>query len=172
MQPGVPGMPGMPGMQPIAYPMIQQPGVPMQFIPPQGTHFPPQPFSPMPPGNKVPEAQIDEQPELQAKPGIFTDQRGNLKVRGPPPAAIDGMSRRRAMRRCCWGALSLWLHELAIIANSFPALPPSSRISAPDLLPCEQFVAMLSKCPCISLVAVYTIAIALSAILWYVSVQA
>ena len=38
---------------------------------------PPPPFKEMP----VPEAQVYDEPEMQAKPGLFTNERGNLKVR-------------------------------------------------------------------------------------------
>ena len=72
-QANIPGMPA-----PVFF---GQPAgaIPMQVMPP--------PAGGGPPKDDVPEAVVNEEPEMQAQPGIFTNERGNLKVRVRPRRA-------------------------------------------------------------------------------------
>ena len=75
--------PGMPPGIPQSFPGKDFPvpqgqlGMPFPAASMEPMGQPPPPFKEQP----VPEAQVYDEPEMQAKPGLFTNERGNLKVR-------------------------------------------------------------------------------------------
>ena len=73
MPPGIPQ--SFPGKDfPVPQGQLGMP-FPADSMEPMGQ--PPPPFKEQP----VPEAQVYDEPEMQAKPGLFTNERGNLRVR-------------------------------------------------------------------------------------------
>ena len=117
--------PGMPPGIPQSFPGKDFPvpqgqlGMPFPAASMEPMGQPPPPFKEQP----VPEAQVYDEPEMQAKPGLFTNERGNLRVRmldkaprlPPKPLSLP------------WVALNPALRAIAVCGRSeqVPVLLPA-----------------------------------------------
>jgi len=172
-----PGMPMMGGSidpytgMPMGQPMM----VPIQSLGEQQQQLQQKPGAPMP-HQEVPEGMEDE-PEMQAQPGFFTNERGNLKVSpcaapsfSAPSCATCNLRARAPHPRLCSATTitppSRWTHWVLYPDSAYLLYGVSS---SPNPVFWMQFVALVVKCPCLSLCLAYVVAIICTVILRYVT---